>query len=166
MSLLLWDSMEAPRESRHSADINSNEALRKYFYAWGPQAATQVVYSIRTCVVPPADVNGEIHYARWQAPKGTPRKELFPNGDRCAAGFLREGDAAIDVGAHTGDTAHAPCALAVWSERKRGCDFGTPTLIALSSEVHGWSKLEHLSNNKPTSSSPLMFRRSLRGWIT
>lgn len=55
--------------------------------------------------------DGEIQFARWRHPKET-RKEVTQAKIDALKKFLRPGDSAIDVGAHTGDTT-VPMALAV-----------------------------------------------------
>jgi FkbM family methyltransferase len=61
---------------------------------------------------------GEIFVARWRHPKER-RKEFSQAAVDALREFLREGDAAIDIGAHTGDST-LPVALAVGPE---GCVF-------------------------------------------
>jgi FkbM family methyltransferase len=61
---------------------------------------------------------GEIFIARWQHPKER-GKEFSQAAVDALREFLKEGDAAIDVGAHTGDST-LPIALAVGAE---GCVF-------------------------------------------
>jgi FkbM family methyltransferase len=60
-------------------------------------------------VVLPRD--GEIHFARWLHPGETPKTVSQPAVDALRS-FLRAGDVAIDIGAHTGDST-MPIALAV-----------------------------------------------------
>ncbi len=57
---------------------------------------------------------GRIEYARWLHPKETPKQLTQESVDQLRA-FLRPGDVAIDIGAHTGDTS-IPMALAAWKE--------------------------------------------------
>ena len=57
----------------------------------------------------PAD--GEVQFARWLHPGEGPKTVTQGSVDALRA-FLREGDVAIDIGAHTGDTT-VPMALAV-----------------------------------------------------
>jgi FkbM family methyltransferase len=54
---------------------------------------------------------GEVHLARWQHPGETPKVLTQQSVDALRA-FLREGDVAVDIGAHTGDST-LPIALAV-----------------------------------------------------
>jgi len=55
--------------------------------------------------------NGPIRFARWQHP-GERYKTVTQESVDAFRGFLREGDVAIDIGAHTGDST-LPMALAV-----------------------------------------------------
>ena len=54
---------------------------------------------------------GAVHFARWQHPGETPKVVTQQSVDALRA-FLRDGDVAIDIGAHTGDST-LPMALAV-----------------------------------------------------
>ena len=83
--------------------------LKEIFYGLGlrPQPK-EYSFELDSFVLPR---DGEIQYARWQHPKER-RKEFPQKAIEALRGFLREGDAAIDVGAHTGDTT-LPMALAV-----------------------------------------------------
>ncbi len=54
---------------------------------------------------------GEVRFAQWQHPSET-RKTITQDRVDALRSFLREGDVAIDVGAHTGDSA-LPIGLAV-----------------------------------------------------
>jgi FkbM family methyltransferase len=60
--------------------------------------------------------DGRIEYAQWLHPRETP-KEITQEPVEELRRFLREGDVAIDIGAHTGDST-IPMALAVG---KSGC---------------------------------------------
>jgi FkbM family methyltransferase len=55
--------------------------------------------------------DGEVRFARWQHP-GEMRKTITQESVNALRTFLREGDVAIDIGAHTGDST-MPMALAV-----------------------------------------------------
>src|SRR3954454_19350045 len=55
--------------------------------------------------------DGEVCLARWQHPGETP-KVLTQQSVDALRSFLRDGDVAVDVGAHTGDST-LPIALAV-----------------------------------------------------
>lgn len=57
---------------------------------------------------------GEIRFARWRHPKEQ-RKEVTQRQVDALRRFLKPGDSAIDIGAHTGDTT-LPIALAVGAE--------------------------------------------------
>jgi FkbM family methyltransferase len=65
-------------------------------------------YEIATFTLP---IDGEVQLARWLHPNETPKVVTQEHVDALRA-FLREGDVAIDIGAHTGDTS-LPMALAV-----------------------------------------------------
>jgi FkbM family methyltransferase len=56
-------------------------------------------------------VDGEVQFARWLHPGETPKAVTQESVDALRS-FLREGDVAIDIGAHTGDST-MPMALAV-----------------------------------------------------
>lgn len=56
---------------------------------------------------------GNVRFARWLHPGETP-KTITPASVDALRSFLREGDVAIDIGAHTGDST-LPIALAVGS---------------------------------------------------
>lgn len=60
--------------------------------------------------------DGRVELARWRHPSETP-KEITQEAIDHLRTFLRPGDAAIDIGAHTGDTT-VPIALAVGAQ---GC---------------------------------------------
>src|SRR5262245_13744885 len=83
--------------------------LKEIFYGLGLKPRPKEYSFELDSFVLPRD--GEIHYARWQHPKER-RKEFSQAAIEALRSFLREGDVAIDVGAHTGDTA-LPMALAV-----------------------------------------------------
>jgi FkbM family methyltransferase len=65
-------------------------------------------YAIETFVLP---ADGEVRLARWLHP-GETAKFVTQEGVDALRSFLREGDVAIDIGAHTGDST-IPMALAV-----------------------------------------------------
>jgi FkbM family methyltransferase len=77
------------------------------------QAPREYPYDTATFHLP---VDGEVQLARWQHPAETPKVVIQESVDALRT-FLREGDVAIDIGAHTGDST-LPIALAVGS---RGC---------------------------------------------
>src|SRR5712691_5456894 len=54
---------------------------------------------------------GDVRFARWRHPGETPKVVTQQSVDALRT-FLREGDVAIDIGAHTGDST-LPIALAV-----------------------------------------------------
>ena len=57
------------------------------------------------------ETDGEVRFARWRHPGETP-KTITQESVNALRAFLREGDVAIDIGAHTGDST-LPMALAV-----------------------------------------------------
>jgi FkbM family methyltransferase len=59
----------------------------------------------------PLSGHGDVRFARWLHPGETPKSITQPSVDALRA-FLHEGDTAIDIGAHTGDST-LPIALAV-----------------------------------------------------
>lgn len=65
-------------------------------------------YEVATFALP---ADGEIRMARWLHPAESPKRVTQNDVDALRA-FLRDGDVAIDVGAHTGDST-LPIALAV-----------------------------------------------------
>ncbi len=94
----------------------------------------------------PAD--GEIQFARWLHPSETP-KTVTEDSVNALRGFLRDGDVAIDIGAHTGDSA-VPMALAVGP---RG------TVFALEPNPYVFKVLDLNATLNPTKCHivPLMF---------
>ena len=70
--------------------------------------SARIPYEIVTFTLP---IDGEVQLARWLHPNETPKVVTQEHVDALRA-FLREGDVAIDIGAHTGDTS-LPMALAV-----------------------------------------------------
>ncbi|HSY74476.1 MAG TPA: FkbM family methyltransferase [Dongiaceae bacterium] len=71
-------------------------------------ATREYSYDIISCPLPR---EGEIFYAQWRHPKES-KKQLTQASVDAARKFLKEGDVAIDIGAHTGDST-VPLALAV-----------------------------------------------------
>jgi FkbM family methyltransferase len=65
-------------------------------------------HDVATFVLP---IDGDVRFARWQHPGETPKVVTQQSVDALRT-FLREGDVAIDIGAHTGDST-LPIALAV-----------------------------------------------------
>jgi FkbM family methyltransferase len=91
---------------------------------------------------------GNISYARWRHPKE--RKKAFSQEAIDALRrFLRPGDTAIDIGAHTGDTA-LPLALAVGT---------SGAVFALEPNIYAYKILlaNAALNRKQTNIFPLMF---------
>lgn len=93
-------------------------------------------------------VDGSIFYAQWRHPKES-EKKIEQDSINELRKFLAPGDAAIDIGAHTGDTA-LPMALAVG---KKGCVF------ALEPNCYVFPVLEKNAELNPdkTNIAPLMF---------
>lgn len=82
--------------------------LKEIFYGMGLQpAAREYGYDLVSCPLPR---EGEILYAQWRHPKES-RKTLTQAAVDAARAFLKAGEVAIDIGAHTGDSA-LPLALA------------------------------------------------------
>jgi FkbM family methyltransferase len=91
---------------------------------------------------------GQVSFARWQHPRER-RKEIAQPAVDALRGFLKSGDAAIDVGAHTGDTA-LPMALAVGP---------TGAVFALEPNPYTFKVLRANAglNREKTNIVPLMF---------
>lgn len=92
--------------------------------------------------------DGEVRFAQWRHPAET-RKILTQEGVDAVRAFLREGDVALDIGAHTGDSA-LPIALAVG---RRG------RVFALEPNPYVFSVLAVNATLNPakTNINPLMF---------
>lgn len=83
--------------------------LKEIFYGLGLKPPIkEYSYDIDTFALPR---EGTVSYARWRHPKER-RKEISQQAIDALRGFLREGESAIDIGAHTGDTT-VPLALAL-----------------------------------------------------
>jgi FkbM family methyltransferase len=91
-------------------DYDTNVKLRHVPRALGLASSVprEYPYEIATFTLP---IDGEVQLARWLHPNETPKVVTQEHVDALRA-FLREGDVAIDIGAHTGDTS-LPMALAV-----------------------------------------------------
>ena len=91
---------------------------------------------------------GRIEYARWLHPRETPKRITQESVDQLRK-FLRPGEVAIDIGAHTGDSS-IPMALAVG---KSG------TVLALEPNPYVFSVLEKNAalNSEKTRIVPLPF---------
>lgn len=91
---------------------------------------------------------GDVRFARWLHPGETPKTITAESVDAVRA-FLREGDVAVDIGAHTGDST-VPIALAVGA---RGAVF------ALEPNPYVFRVLEVNASLNPSSARivPLMF---------
>ena len=91
---------------------------------------------------------GSIRFARWQHPAER-EKTVTQHSVDALSGFLRRGDVAIDIGAHTGDST-LPMALAVGAQG---------TVFALEPNPHVFKVLELNASLNPESTHivPLMF---------
>lgn len=118
------------------------EAL--YFLGFKPKPQTYG-FEIKRFDLP---ADGEIFYARWRHPKESAKTVEQDEVDELRR-FLAPGDAALDIGAHTGDTA-IPLALAVG---KTGC------VLALEPNRYVFPILEKNAalNTDKTNIVPLMF---------
>src|SRR5207302_1825532 len=87
-------------------------------------------------------------FARWKHPSETPKTIEQASVD-AVRGFLREGDVAIDIGAHTGDST-LPIALAVGREGR---------VLALEPNPYVFRILDVNASLNPekTAITPLMF---------
>ncbi len=120
--------------------------LKEILYGVGLKPATkEYSFDLDSFVLPR---EGEIRYARWRHPKEQ-RKVISQGGVDALRRFLREGDVAIDIGAHTGDST-LPMALAVGPT---GCVF------ALEPNPYAFKILlaNAALNRKQTNIFPLMF---------
>jgi FkbM family methyltransferase len=120
--------------------------LMELFYGLGLRPrAREYPFEVDSFVLPR---EGEVFFARWRHPKEH-RKEFSQAAVDALRGFLAPGDAAIDIGAHTGDTA-LPVALAVG-----------PTGAVLALEPNPFTYKVLLANaglnRKKTNIFPLMF---------
>jgi len=120
--------------------------LKEALYFLGFKPELQIYgYRIKKFELP---VDGSIFYAQWLHPK---ESEKFFEQDSIneLRKFLAPGDVAVDIGAHTGDTA-IPMALAVG---KTGC------VLALEPNKYVFPVLEKNAelNSKKTNIIPLMF---------
>lgn len=93
-------------------------------------------------------VDGEVRFAQWQHPKETP-SVISQEEVTALRQLLRPGDAAIDVGAHTGDST-VPIALAVGREG---------TVLALEPNPYVFKVLSSNAALNPAKTNivPLMF---------
>ena len=91
---------------------------------------------------------GDVEYAQWLHPKDTKKQILQADVDQLKS-FLNEGDVAIDIGAHTGDST-IPIALAVGRQGK---------VLALEPNPYVFKILEKNAclNTDKTNIEPLMF---------
>src|SRR5215212_8498167 len=120
--------------------------LREIFYGLGLKPRPEEYpFAIESFTLPQ---EGEIQLARWKHPKEA-MKSFSQTGVNAIRRFLGEGDVAIDIGAHTGDTA-LPLALSVG---RSGCVF------ALEPNPYAFKILQANStlNREKTRIVPLMF---------
>ena len=120
--------------------------LKEILYGVGIKPATkEYSFDLDSFVLPR---EGEIRYARWRHPKEQ-RKEISQGAVDALRRFLREGDVAIDIGAHTGDST-LPIALAVGP---------TGRVFALEPNRYAFKVLlaNCALNRKQTNIYPLMF---------
>lgn len=120
--------------------------LKEIGYLLGLQPKPRTYgYDVVSCDLP---VDGTVEYARWRHPR---EKGRVLKQDEVSAlrEFLKPGDVAIDIGAHTGDST-IPIALAVG---KDGC------VLALEPNPYVFPVLERNSelNRDKTNIIPLMF---------
>jgi FkbM family methyltransferase len=120
--------------------------LKELFYGLGLKPRTkEYPFEVETFSLP---AEGALQFARWKHPKEG-RKIFSQKAVDAIRALLREGDTAIDIGAHTGDTA-LPVALAVG---KKGCVF------ALEPNPYAFKILEAncALNGEKTRTVPFMF---------
>ncbi|MGD0745771.1 MAG: FkbM family methyltransferase [Verrucomicrobiota bacterium] len=120
--------------------------LKEIFYGIGLKPrAREYSFDIVSFQTPS---DGEIFYAQWRHPKES-RKQLAPSSVAAARKFLRPGDVAIDIGAHTGDST-LPLALAAGP---------TGAVFALEPNPYVFKILlaNVALNRKKTNVYPLMF---------
>jgi len=83
--------------------------LKEIFYGLGfKPGLKEYAFDVESFTLPS---EGQIQYAHWRHPKES-RKEFSQGAVNAIRRFLREGDVAIDIGAHVGDST-LPIALAV-----------------------------------------------------
>ena len=92
--------------------------------------------------------DGEVRFARWRHPGETP-KTITQESVNALRAFLREGDVALDIGAHTGDST-MPIALAVGPR-------GTVFALEPNPYVFKVLALNATLNPRTTRIVPLMF---------
>ncbi len=120
--------------------------LREFFYAAGfKPAPKEFPFDLDAFTLPR---EGRVEFARWRHPKEQ-RKVISQGAVDALRRFLREGDVAVDIGAHSGDTT-VPLALAVG---RAGAVF------ALEPNPYAFKVLLANSalNRKTTNIIPLMF---------
>jgi FkbM family methyltransferase len=129
-----------------AAGLTKAVKLKELFYGIGLKpGAREYSFDIERFNLPG---EGEIAFARWRHPKER-KKEFSQPAIDALRGFLREGDVAIDIGAHTGDST-LPVALAVGV---KGCVFGLEPNPYVYKILLANSSL----NRKKTNIIPLMF---------
>ena len=120
--------------------------LKEIAYGLGLKPATkEYSFEIDSFVLPS---EGNISYARWRHPKER-KKQFSQEAIDALRRFLRPGETAIDIGAHTGDTT-LPMALAVGP---------SGAVFALEPNIYAYKILlaNAALNRKKTNIFPLMF---------
>ena len=90
---------------RYDTTVKLKDLPRAFGFGSAPR---EYAHEIVTCTLPGV---GDVRFARWLHPGETP-KSITPASVDALRAFLREGDVAVDIGAHTGDST-LPIALAV-----------------------------------------------------
>jgi FkbM family methyltransferase len=130
----------------HTIRYHTGVKLKDLPRAFGFKSAPREYgYEILTFPLP---TDGDVRLARWLHPGETPKSVTQASVDALRS-FLRDGDVAIDIGAHTGDST-VPIALAT---RPRG------TVFALEPNPHVFKVLALNATLNPSASRivPLMF---------
>jgi FkbM family methyltransferase len=119
--------------------------LRDLARAVWPRRPREFGWEIESFTLP---ADGEVRYARWLHP-GEARKAAAELNPAPLRAFLRPGDAAIDIGAHTGDST-IPMALAVGVE-------GVAFALEPNAYVYKVLEVNARLNPSKTRIVPLMF---------
>jgi FkbM family methyltransferase len=102
---LLTLRIAAGTSIRYDTSVKLRDLPRALGFATAPREYPSDIQSFRLAV------EGEVRFATWRHPGETP-KAIRQESVNALREFLREGDVAIDIGAHTGDST-VPMALAV-----------------------------------------------------